>query len=142
MIGATAKRTLTITNAGGVNLIISLISVSTRPFGVSGITTPSTIAPSGSSTLTVAFSPTTTGTDSGSITITSNDPQIPTMTITLSGTGTPAVVAPTITTPPANQPATADSGSTFREVVSNTVGTVTSAAATLTVNPVPLRSFK
>jgi hypothetical protein len=32
---------------------------------------------------------------------------------------------------------TADSGSTFQVVVSNTVGTVTSAAAALTVNPVP-----
>jgi hypothetical protein len=89
-------------------------------------------------------------------------------------------VAPTITTPPANQTVTAgqtasftvvaggtaplsfqwqknganiagatsasyttaatttsDSGSTFRAVVNNTVGTVTSAAATLTVNAVP-----
>src|SRR5260370_2646329 len=91
-----------------------------------------------------------------------------------------AAVAPTITTPPANQTVTAgqtasftvaaggtaplsyqwqknganmggansasyteagtatgDSGSTFQVVVSNTVGTVTSAAAALTVNPVP-----
>src|SRR5216683_1183115 len=33
---------------------------------------------------------------------------------------------------------TADSGSTFRAVVTNTAGTVTSAAATLTVNPAPV----
>src|SRR5207245_1069937 len=33
---------------------------------------------------------------------------------------------------------TADSGSAFRVVVTNTAGTVTSAAATLTVNPAPV----
>src|SRR5437867_5258816 len=33
---------------------------------------------------------------------------------------------------------TADSGSTFRVVVTNTAGTVTSASATLTVNPAPV----
>jgi hypothetical protein len=93
----------------------------------------------------------------------------------------PALVAPTITTPPTNQTvtagqtatftvvaagaaplsyqwqknganiagataasyttpvtATADSGSTFAVVVTNTAGTVTSSAATLTVNPAPV----
>src|SRR4029077_7083387 len=34
--------------------------------------------------------------------------------------------------------ATADSGSTFAVVVTNTAGTVTSSAATLTVNPAPV----
>jgi len=180
MVGTTAKGTLTITNAGGANLILSLISVSGGSFGVSGMTTPNTITPGNSAVLTVSFSPTSAGTDSGSITITSNDPQTPTTIITLAGTATLAPVAPTITTPPANQTVTAgqtasftvvaggtaplsfqwqknganiagatsasyttaaattsDSGSTFRAVVNNTVGTVTSAAATLTVNAVP-----
>ncbi|HVS88295.1 MAG TPA: choice-of-anchor D domain-containing protein [Candidatus Acidoferrum sp.] len=180
-VGTTAKGTLTIANAGGANLILSFISVSGGPFGVSGMTTPSTIAPGGSATLTVSYSPTTAGSDSGSITITSNDPQTPTTIITLTGTGTSTPVAPTITPPPANQTVTAgqtatftvvatgtaplsyqwqknganiagassasyttpatttsDSGSTFDVVVSNTVGTVTSAAATLTVNPAPV----
>ena len=180
MVGTTAKGTLTITNAGGANLILSLISVSGGSFGVSGMTTPNTITPGNSAVLTVSFSPTSAGTDSGSITITSNDPQTPTTIITLAGTATLAPVAPTITTPPANQTvtagqtasftvvaggtaplsfqwqknganiagatsasytttaaATSDSGSTFRAVVNNTVGTVTSAAATLTVNAVP-----
>ncbi len=177
MVGTTAKGTLTITNAGGANLILSLISVSGGSFGVSGMTTPSTITPGNNALLTVSFSPTSAGTDSGSLSITSNDPQTPTTIITLAGTGSLTPVAPTITTPPANQTVTAgqtasftvvaggtaplsfqwqkngasiagatsasyttaatttsDSGSTFRAVVSNTVGTVTSAAATLTVN--------
>jgi hypothetical protein len=176
-VGATTNGPLTLTNAGGANLIISLISDSGGPFGVSGITTPSTIVPGGSTTVNVSFSPTTAGSDSGSITITSNDPQTPTAIITLTGSGTSSPVVPTVTTQPANQTvtagqtatftvvaggtaplsyqwqkngvniavatapsyttpgtATSDSGSTFRVVVNNTAGTVTSAAATLTVN--------
>src|SRR4029077_9842840 len=37
---------------------------------------------------------------------------------------------------------TSDSGSTFRAVVTNTAGTVTSAAATLTVNAAPVASIQ
>jgi Abnormal spindle-like microcephaly-assoc'd, ASPM-SPD-2-Hydin/Immunoglobulin domain/Protein of unknown function (DUF1573) len=176
-VGATLHGSLTLTNAGGANLIISLISVSGGPFGVSGITTPSTIVPAGSAAMNVSFSPTTVGNDSGSITVTSNDPQTPTAIITLTGSGTSSPVVPTVMTQPANQTVTAgqtatfsvvaagtaplsyqwqkngtniagattanyttpatvttDSGSTFNVVVSNTAGTVTSAAATLTVN--------
>ena len=176
-VGSTTNGSLSITNSGGANLIISLISMSPGPFGVSGITTPGTIAPGGSATMNVSFTPTTAGNDSGSITITSNDPNTPTATVALSGTGTSSSLAPTITTQPANQtvtagqtatfsvvaggtaplsyqwqkngvniagatagsyttPATAttDSGSTFRVVVTNTAGSATSTAATLTVN--------
>ncbi|MGC1413657.1 MAG: choice-of-anchor D domain-containing protein, partial [Candidatus Acidiferrum sp.] len=176
-VGTTTNGSLTITNSGGANLIISLISVSAGPFGVSGVTTPGTIVPGGSATINVSFTPTTAGNDSGSITITSNDPNTPAATVALSATGTSSAVAPTITTQPANQtvtagqtatfsvvaggtaplsyqwqkngvniagatassyttPATAttDSGSTFRVVVTNSAGNVTSNAATLTVN--------
>ena len=176
-VGATANGSLTLANPGGANLIISLISVSGSPFGVSGISTPSTIVPGGSVNMNVSFSPTTAGGDSGSITVTSNDPQTPTAIITLAGSGTSSPVVPTITTQPASQTVTAgqtatfavvaagtaplgyqwqknganivgataanyttpvtatlDSGSTFAVVVSNTAGTVTSAAAMLTVN--------
>src|SRR5277367_610605 len=175
-VGSTDSGALTISNTGGANLLISLISVNGTPFGVSGLTTPNTIVPGANATLKVSFSPTAAGTDSGSITITSNDPLTPTTIITLAGTATSVPVAPTITTQPANQtvaagqpatftvvaagtaplgyqwqknganiagatgasyttPATAttDSGSTFRVVVSNAVGSVTSNAATLTV---------
>ncbi|HTQ58885.1 MAG TPA: choice-of-anchor D domain-containing protein [Candidatus Solibacter sp.] len=175
-VGTTTNGSVTLTNSGGANLMISLISVSAGPFGVSGITTPSTIVPGASATMNVSFSPTTAGSDSGSITITSNDPQTPTIAISLTGTATSSPVAPTITTQPVNQtvtagqtatftvvaggtaplsyqwqkngvniagatgtsyttPATAttDSGSTFRVVVTNTAGNVTSNAANLTV---------
>jgi len=179
-VGGTGNGTATVSNVGGSNLTVSLISVSGGPFGVSGITTPSTIVPGGSVTLDVTYSPTIAGSNSGAISFTSNDPQTPTSTISLAGTATAAAVAPTITTAPVNQTVTAgqtasftvvaagtaplsyqwqknganiagataasyttavtttaDSGSTFRAVVTNTAGTVTSAAATLTVNAAP-----
>jgi len=176
-VGSTGRGTATVTNVGGSNLTVSLINVSGGPFGVSGATTPSMIVPGASVTLNVTYSPTIAGSNSGALTITSNDPQSPTSTISLAGTATAAPVAPTITTQPANQTVTAgqtasftvvaggtaplsyqwqkngasiagattasyttpvtttaDSGSTFNVVVSNTAGTMTSAAVTLTVN--------
>src|SRR5467141_3701908 len=130
-------------------------------------------------TSTSYTTPVTTTADSGStfdVVVSNTAGTVTSAAATL--TVNPAPVAPTITTPPANQtvtagqtatftvvaagtaplnyqwqksganiagatsasyttPATvaADSGSTFDVVVSNTAGTVTSAAATLTVNP-------
>ena len=179
-VGTTASGTITVNNVGGSNLTISSISWSGNPFGISGLTTPSTIAPGASNSFNVSYSPTAAVTSSGSVTITSDDPLTHAFVVTVSGTGTITAVAPTITTQPANQtvtagqtatftlvaagtaplsyqwrkngvniagatlssyttPATAtsDSGATFSVVVTNTAGTVTSAAATLTVNPAP-----
>jgi len=176
-VGGTGRGTVTIGNTGGSNLTVSVINVSAGPFGVSGVATPSTIIAGASATLYVTYSPTMAGANSGSITITSNDPQSPASTIALSGTATVGMVAPTITAQPVNQTvtagqtatftvaaggtaplsyqwqksgvniaganaasyttpvtATSDSGSAFDVVVSNTAGSVTSAAATLTVN--------
>jgi Abnormal spindle-like microcephaly-assoc'd, ASPM-SPD-2-Hydin len=112
-VGTTLNGSLTLTNTGGANLIISLISVNGGPFGVSGITTPSTIVPGGSATMNVSFTPTTGGSDSGSISITSNDPNSPTTTVTLSGTATSSTVTPTITTQPVSQTVTAGQTATF-----------------------------
>src|SRR5208282_2027579 len=158
-VGTTANGSLAVSNTGGANLIVSLISVNAGPFGISGITTPDTIAPGSSATMNVSFTPTMAGSDSGSITITSNDPNTPTTTVTLTGVGTSSAVAPTFTVVAAGTAplsyqwqksgvniagataasyttpvtTTGNSGSTFDVVVSNTAGTVTSAAATLTV---------
>src|SRR5207245_2567778 len=106
-VGGTGNGTATVSNVGGSNLTVSLISVNGGPFGVSGITTPSTIVPGGSITLNVTYSPTIAGSNSGAISFTSNDPLTPTSTISLAGTATAAAVAPTITTAPANQTVTA-----------------------------------
>jgi hypothetical protein len=132
-------------------------------------TTPATVTSDSGSTFDVVVSNTAGTVTSAAATLTVNA----------------AAVAPTITTPPANQTVTAgqtasfavvaagtaplsyqwqknganiagatsasyttpvtttaDSGATFRAVVSNTAGTVTSAAATLTVNPAPVAGIQ
>src|SRR2546427_5923035 len=115
-VGGTGNGTATVSNVGGSNLTVSLISVNGGPFGVSGITTPSTIVPGGSITLNVTYSPTIAGSNSGAISFTSNDPLTPTSTISLAGTATAAAVAPTITTAPANQTVTAGQTASFTVV--------------------------
>src|SRR5260370_20038604 len=105
-VGSTGTGMAAVSNVGGSNLTISLIGVS-GPFGVSGIGTPSTIIPGASVTLNLTYSPTIVGSNSGAITITSNDPLNPTSTISLAGTATAASAGPTITTQPANQTVTA-----------------------------------
>src|SRR6266404_507967 len=119
-VGTTAKGTVTVSNVGGSNLTISSISVPGNPFTVSGLTTPSTIAPGGSNSFNVAYTPTAPVTSSGSVTITSDDPLTPTSVLTVSGTGTATPVAPTITTQPGSQTVTAGQTATFTVVAAGT----------------------
>jgi hypothetical protein len=63
------------------------VGVSGTGFAVSGISTPVALAAGQSANFTVTFSPLTTGSASGSITITSNGAN-PTLTIPLTGTAT------------------------------------------------------
>ncbi|MCH7574689.1 MAG: VCBS repeat-containing protein [Candidatus Marinimicrobia bacterium] len=84
--------TLTIRNEGGLNpLVISGISASHPDFTIS----PSTASINALESLdfTVTFAPNAVRLYTESLTIFSNDPDEPTVTIQLSGTGAPAVVA-------------------------------------------------
>jgi len=90
VVGSQGTSNLTISNTGGSELTVSGISVSGTGFGFSGITTPKVISAGQSSPVSLTFSPTTASAATGSLTITSNDPTNPTMTVALSGTGTAA----------------------------------------------------
>src|SRR5258708_38814836 len=114
-VGTTVNGTVTVSNVGGSNLTVSSISVSGSPFTVSGLTTPSTIAPGASNSLNVTYSPTAPASNSRSVTITSDDPQTPISAVSVSGTGTATAVAPTITTQPANQTVTEIGRASCRE---------------------------
>jgi hypothetical protein len=86
-------KTVTVTNAGQANLIISAISDPTGPFSIVGKpAVPLTIASTGSITLMVRFSPLFTGRADGSFSINSNDPNSPSKTVTLTGIGASAPV--------------------------------------------------
>ena len=81
-----SSKTLTIVNSGLETLIISNLSV-TGNFSVIGAVTPINIPAGGSTNLTLKFSPNQLGMNSGTLTITSNDPDSPNFIINLLGTG-------------------------------------------------------
>jgi hypothetical protein len=87
-VGTQSTQNLTITNSGGSDLTISLLTLTGAEFAVHGITTPKTISTGQAATLTFTFLPTAAGSANGSLVITSNDPASPTVTIPLTGSGT------------------------------------------------------
>ena len=90
--GQSAGTTVTMTNSGTLTLTVTAANI-TGPFAVSGLTFPFSLAPSASTSFTVAFGPTTTGAVSGSVTFTSNATGA--QALSLSGTG----VSPLSVTP-------------------------------------------
>ncbi len=87
--GSNLTKQIVLTNTGAAAVQISAISVSGTGFSATGISTPATLNPSATATLSVKFAPTVTGAVSGSVTVTSNATGSP-LTIPLSGTGTAA----------------------------------------------------
>ncbi|MFY9556474.1 MAG: choice-of-anchor D domain-containing protein [Blastocatellia bacterium] len=86
-------KTLTITNGGSADLIVSSISDPGGPFTiVDKPSLPVTIPTTQSVTLTVRFTPAFTGVANGSFTISSNDPNAPVSLVTLTGVGAAAPV--------------------------------------------------
>jgi HYDIN/CFA65/VesB family protein len=97
-VGAKGSSVVTVSNTGASDLTISVITINGAPFGVSGIATPKTIIAGQSATFTATYSPTAAGNDTGSIVITSNDPNSP-ATIALTGAGSTAAVGRLTLTP-------------------------------------------
>jgi hypothetical protein len=87
----------TVTNTGGSSVTISQVAISGTGFSVSGITAPVTLTAGQSTSFNVKFAPTSAGSASGTVTITSNASN-PTLTIPLSATG--AAVAGQLTVTP------------------------------------------
>ena len=87
--GVTNTQTITVKNPGSATLTVSQASLAGTGYGLSGLTTPLSIAPGGSAFFNVGFSPASAGTFSGSVTLTSNAPTSP-LTVSLSGTGAAA----------------------------------------------------
>jgi len=90
--------TITVRNLGEANLVVGQVTMGgAHPdqFRIENDqVSNSTIPQNGSATLQVVFRPTSVGAKSAVLTIPSNDPEYPTVTVTLSGTGrAPALVA-------------------------------------------------
>src|SRR5208337_2026517 len=60
-VGSTGSSSLIISNAGTANLTISLLTLSGADFGISGITTPTTISAGQNAPVTLTFAPTLAG---------------------------------------------------------------------------------
>ena len=95
LIGGAAFDTVTIANAGSDSLIISSIVSDNSDFTAPPVT-PS-IGPGKHYRVPVQFGPTTSGTITGVLTISSNDPDEPAVAVSLEGTG---ITAPVISVTP------------------------------------------
>ena len=85
-VGVSVSKTLTVRNTGTKNLTVTSLSVSKASFSVSG-SPPFTLPPASTRTLTVVFSPTTEGTDTGTLVIKTDDTETPELTASLLGRG-------------------------------------------------------
>ena len=80
--GATATGSVTVSNSGTVPLNVTGLSTG-GAFTVVSPTTPLTLAPGGSVTVTLAVTPTSTGAQNSSLSISSSDPSHPAVNVTL-----------------------------------------------------------
>jgi hypothetical protein len=85
-VGNTNSQTITLTNGGTANLIISQGTVSGNGFKITGLSTPLTITAGSNATFNAVFTPIGTGKVTGSISL-ANDASSSPYTIALSGTG-------------------------------------------------------
>jgi len=102
----TTTNTLTIQlkNTGSRSVTVTGTSLSVSGYHVSGLTLPLTLAAGAITRFNLAFSPTTTGLHTGSLTVTTSNPNVP-LVINVSGTGITATRTLTVS------PTTLDFGS-------------------------------
>jgi hypothetical protein len=94
--GTSTAGTLTLSNTGNASGTGIALAFSSAVFSRAGGTCGATLTAGSTCTITVVFKPTATGTVSGSLTITANA-AVTGSPVTLSGTGTAAVVSATLT---------------------------------------------
>ncbi|HEY4817747.1 MAG TPA: choice-of-anchor D domain-containing protein [Candidatus Acidoferrum sp.] len=96
--GSSSKQSVTLTNIGNSSVSVSKLAPAGSYFSINGLTTPVSLGPGQTASFTVAFDPTTTGTFSGSVTVTSTATNSP-LSIPLSGAGVAAHKATLTWTP-------------------------------------------
>ena len=93
-LGSTSGKTITVKNTGTSDLVISNISITgSNASEFSQTNDCTTIAAGGSCTITGTFAPTSTGSKSATMSISSNDPKKPTVNVRLLGSGSNAGIA-------------------------------------------------
>jgi hypothetical protein len=89
VVNNSTTQTVTLTSTGTAALTINTISVSGTGFSTSSVSLPAKLNPGQALSLTLTFKPTTVGTATGQLTISSNSSTNATVTIGLSGTANP-----------------------------------------------------
>ncbi|MGD1098213.1 MAG: choice-of-anchor D domain-containing protein [Bryobacteraceae bacterium] len=101
-VGQNKNLSLVVNNNGAGTLTVSSITSSSAAFALMATPTPFSVAPGSFQFVTIAFSATSAGAQSGTITIVSNDPITPSLTVNVTGTGVAPVVTPVINVTPTN----------------------------------------
>lgn len=123
---------VTVSNDGSADLEVTDLSTTNAVFSVISPSTPFTLTPGASEDVTVRFSPTAEGTQSGDLEITSDDPDEGTVTVGLTGNG---VVPPPDEPDIAVDPTSLDFGQvTVADSADATVTVTNNGTQTLTVS--------
>jgi len=118
-IGSSKTDTVTLTNTGAVPLTLPQASIAGAGYSLSELELPVTLAPGEILTFAANFAPTATGSASGTIVISSDNPDLPPEALALSGMGLSSS-GPTITTQPASQTVTIGQSASFAVTASGT----------------------
>lgn len=112
---SSASQALTLSNTGSAALAVSGISITGANPGDFSQTNGcgASVAAGGSCTITVTFKPVDGGARNASVTVTSDDPAHPTLTASLTGTGTAITITPTSLTFASQLVATTSAGQTI-----------------------------
>ncbi len=89
LVGRTTTSTVKVENSGAADLTISSVALSGTAWALSGITTPVTIIPGGSTTFSITTTPATTTPLSATLTINSNDKETADQAFAINVTATP-----------------------------------------------------
>jgi hypothetical protein len=89
LVNTAVSQPVLLSSTGTAPVTVNSASVSGSGFSLSGATLPATLNPGQSLTLNVQFDPGATGSYTGKLTVSSNSPTSPTVTVSLSGTGGP-----------------------------------------------------
>ena len=131
--GQSKDLTLTVRNSGNAILTVNSITSSNPRFALASLSTPFNVGAGASQVATIRFSPTSAGTQSGTLTIASNDPAKPSLTMNVTGNGAGSAQAPAIDVTPSSL----DFGSvTTGQTKDLTLTMRNNGNATLTVNSV------
>jgi P pilus assembly chaperone PapD len=95
-VGVTNTQMLTINNPGTANLSVTQASLVGTGFSLSGLSLPLSVPPGGSSAFTVSFTPGSTSSLSGNLTLLNNTPNSP-LVVAVAGTGVSPIAQLTAT---------------------------------------------